>query len=105
MSTPVIVGAVRTAIGRSFKGTLVNTPPETLITTVLPEVLKPGGVAAIITFHSGEDRRVKHAFRDCQRAGIYAADGRDPIIAREAEQRLNPRSRSAKLRWARMPGA
>ena len=33
MPTPVIVGAARTAIGRSFKGTLVNTPPETLITT------------------------------------------------------------------------
>jgi acetyl-CoA C-acetyltransferase len=44
MSTPVIVGAVRTAIGRSFKGTLVNTPPETLITTVLPEVVRRSGV-------------------------------------------------------------
>ncbi|MCV7300617.1 thiolase family protein [Mycobacterium barrassiae] len=44
MSTPVIVGAARTAIGRSFKGTLVNTPPETLITTVLPEVIRRSGV-------------------------------------------------------------
>ncbi|BBZ61617.1 thiolase family protein [Mycolicibacterium monacense] len=44
MSTPVIVGAVRTAIGRSFKGTLVNTPPETLITTVLPEAIRRSGV-------------------------------------------------------------
>jgi acetyl-CoA acyltransferase len=44
MSTPVIVGAARTAIGRSFKGTLVNTPPETLITTVLPEVVRRAGV-------------------------------------------------------------
>jgi acetyl-CoA acetyltransferase family protein len=44
MHTPVIVGAVRTAIGRSFKGTLVNTPPETLITTVLPEVIRRSGV-------------------------------------------------------------
>ncbi|WP_101949030.1 thiolase family protein [Mycobacterium sp. 3519A] len=44
MSKPVIVGAVRTAIGRSFKGTLVNTPPETLITTVLPEVVRRSGV-------------------------------------------------------------
>lgn len=40
MPTPVIVGATRTAIGRSFKGTLANTPPETLITTVLPEVIR-----------------------------------------------------------------
>src|SRR5215213_3677424 len=44
MPTPVIVGAVRTAIGRSFKGSLVTTPPETLITTVLPEVVRRAGV-------------------------------------------------------------
>ncbi|RAU96740.1 acetyl-CoA C-acyltransferase [Mycobacterium colombiense] len=44
MGTPVIVGAVRTAIGRSFKGTLVNTPPETLITAVLPEVVRRSGI-------------------------------------------------------------
>ncbi|KGI67572.1 thiolase family protein [Mycolicibacterium rufum] len=44
MPTPVIVGAARTAIGRSFKGALVNTPPETLITTVLPEVVRRSGI-------------------------------------------------------------
>ncbi|MFN0133467.1 MAG: 16S rRNA (cytosine(1402)-N(4))-methyltransferase RsmH [Phycisphaerales bacterium] len=71
---------------------------------VLPEVLRPGGVAAIISFHSGEDRRVKYAFRDGLRAGVYAAENRDPIIADAAEQRANPRSRSAKLRWARRAG-
>ncbi|MBC7835515.1 MAG: 16S rRNA (cytosine(1402)-N(4))-methyltransferase RsmH [Phycisphaerales bacterium] len=70
--------------------------------TILPDVLKPGGVAAIITFHSGEDRRVKNAFRDGLRAGIYSEETRDPIIADETEQRTNPRSRSAKLRWARL---
>ena len=43
MPTPVIVGAARTAIGRSFKGALVNTAPETLITTVLPEVVRRSG--------------------------------------------------------------
>lgn len=68
---------------------------------ILPDVLKPGGIAAIISFHSGEDRRVKYAFRDGLRAGIYDAETRDPIVADEAEQRANPRSRSAKLRWAR----
>jgi len=70
---------------------------------VLPDVLAPGGTAAIISFHSGEDRRVKAAFRDGLRAGIYAATNPDPIVADEAEQRTNPRSRSAKLRWARKP--
>jgi acetyl-CoA acyltransferase len=44
MPTPVIVAATRTAIGRSFKGTLANTPPETLITTVLPEVVRRAGI-------------------------------------------------------------
>ena len=70
--------------------------------TILPSVLKPGGIAAIISFHSGEDRRVKYAFRDGLRAGIYFNENRDPIIADEAEQRANPRARSAKLRWARL---
>jgi 16S rRNA (cytosine1402-N4)-methyltransferase len=70
--------------------------------TILPDVLKPGGIAAIITFHSGEDRRVKNAFREGLRAGIYAEETRDPITATDAEQRANPRSRSAKLRWARL---
>src|SRR5690625_4703547 len=45
MSTPVIVGAARTAIRRSFKGTLANVSPEVLITTVLPEVVRRSGVA------------------------------------------------------------
>ena len=44
MPTPVIVGATRTAIARSFKGALVNTPPETLITSVLPEVVRRSGI-------------------------------------------------------------
>jgi 16S rRNA (cytosine1402-N4)-methyltransferase len=69
---------------------------------VLPEVVKPGGVAAIISFHSGEDRRVKGAFRDGVRAGTYSEASGEPITADEAEQRSNPRSRSAKLRWARL---
>ena len=68
---------------------------------ILPDVLRPGGVAAIISFHSGEDRRVKDAFRDGVRGGIYAEISRDPVTADEQEQRANPRSRSAKLRWAR----
>lgn len=68
---------------------------------VLPDVLEPGGVAAIISFHSGEDRRVKHAFKRGLDTGIYQACADEAIVADEAEQRQNPRSRSAKLRWAR----
>lgn len=68
---------------------------------VIPQRLKPGGVAAIISFHSGEDRRVKAAFRAGLDAGIYSDISADPIIADEQERETNPRSRSAKLRWAR----
>lgn len=67
----------------------------------LPTVLEPGGTAAIISFHSGEDRLVKAAFRDGLRAGIYEAVSPDAIRPTFDERRANPRSRSAKLRWAR----
>jgi len=68
---------------------------------VLPDVLKPGGAAAVISFHSGEDRKVKDAFREGLRGRIYAEVSREPLTADESEQKHNPRSRSAKLRWAR----
>lgn len=48
MPIPVIVGAARTAIGRSFKGTLANTLPETLITAILPEVVRRSGLAPAV---------------------------------------------------------
>jgi 16S rRNA (cytosine1402-N4)-methyltransferase len=67
---------------------------------VLPDCLHPGARAAIISFHSGEDRIVKHAFREAHDTGLYSRIARDPITATEEEQRTNPRSRSAKLRWA-----
>jgi 16S rRNA (cytosine1402-N4)-methyltransferase len=69
---------------------------------VVPKCLKPGGVAAIVSFHSGEDRRVKSAFRDGLRGGIYSQISLEPVLADIAEQKLNPRSRSAKLRWAKL---
>jgi 16S rRNA (cytosine1402-N4)-methyltransferase len=68
---------------------------------VAPHHLKPAGVVAIISFHSGEDRLVKKSFRDGVRDGTYSEAAHDPITATEAEVRQNPRSRSAKLRWAR----
>jgi 16S rRNA (cytosine1402-N4)-methyltransferase len=71
---------------------------------VLPDVLKTGGRAAIISFHSGEDRLVKNAFRSGLRDGMYEAISPEPIRATFAERTSNPRSRSAKLRWARRIG-
>ena len=66
----------------------------------LPLCLKPGGRVAILTFHSGEDRRVKHAFREGVRSGIYASTNDQIVKAGPEELRANPRSSSAKLRWA-----
>ena len=68
---------------------------------VLPVVLRPGGQATIISFHSGEDRLVKNAFRAGLHAGVYDAISLDPIRAGFTERTGNPRARSAKLRWAR----
>ncbi len=65
-----------------------------------PGCLKPGGRVAILTFHSGGDRRVKHAFEDGFEAEIYAKIAPAPIRPSAAERRDNPRSSCAKLRWA-----
>jgi 16S rRNA (cytosine1402-N4)-methyltransferase len=66
----------------------------------LPKALKPGGRVAILSFHSGEDRRVKKAFQEGHRAGLYSALADAPARASFEEQRDNPRSAPAKLRWA-----
>lgn len=71
---------------------------------VLPDLLAPGGTAAVISFHSGEDRLIKAAFRDGHRAGVYSAVSDEPVRPTEEEKRANPRSRSAKLRWAKKGG-
>jgi 16S rRNA (cytosine1402-N4)-methyltransferase len=68
---------------------------------VLPACLKPGGRAAVISFHSGEDRLVKAAFRAGGREGHYAHTAEEPVRAGLPERSANPRSRSAKLRWVR----
>jgi len=68
--------------------------------SLLPQCLKPGARVAILSFHSGEDRRVKKAFQSAERAGIYARVAPDPMRPSFEEQRANPRSSSAKLRWA-----
>ncbi len=66
----------------------------------LPHVLAPGGRAAILTFHSGEDRMVKKSFKQYQKAGIYAEIAEDVIRPSAEECVRNSRARSTKLRWA-----
>jgi 16S rRNA (cytosine1402-N4)-methyltransferase len=70
----------------------------------LPQCLRPGGRVAILTFHSGEDRRVKQAFKAGEREGVYAEVSREVERPSPDELRANPRSASAKLRWARRAG-
>jgi 16S rRNA (cytosine1402-N4)-methyltransferase len=85
--------ALRIAVNEEF-GAL-----DTLL-RALPVCLRPGGRVAFLTFHSGEDRRVKKAFQEGAYAGIYSAVAREVVRASPEEQRANPRSAPAKLRWA-----
>jgi 16S rRNA (cytosine1402-N4)-methyltransferase len=62
--------------------------------------MAPGGRIAILTFHSGEDRRVKKSFQALARSGVYAEVAPDPLRPSAGERRSNPRSAPAKLRWA-----
>lgn len=64
-------------------------------------ILKPGGTLAILSYHSGEDRIVKNAFRELAQTDEYQEVYRKPLTATEAEIKMNPRSRSAKLRALR----
>jgi 16S rRNA (cytosine1402-N4)-methyltransferase len=72
----------------------------TALLRTLPTCLKPGGRVAILSFHSGEDRRVKSAFKEGQRNGHYIAIAEQVIRPSAEEKRANPRSSSAKLRFA-----
>jgi 16S rRNA (cytosine1402-N4)-methyltransferase len=86
--------ALRIAVNGEFSAL------ETFLRT-LPACLNPGGRVAIITFHSGEDRRVKHAFQAGRDQGLYSEIARLVLKPTPAERRANPRSAPAKCRWAR----
>lgn len=66
----------------------------------LPDCLAAGGHVAILTFHSGEDRRVKKSFQQYLREGVYSEISPGPIRPSAEECNANSRARSAKLRWA-----
>ena len=67
---------------------------------IAPECLQPGGKIALLTFHSGEDRRVKEAFKSGHEQGLY--DYISEVIRPSPEEmRSNSRAIPAKLRWAR----
>ena len=82
---------------------LVNDELGTLkeLLRIAPYCLRPGGRIGIISFHSGEDRLVKKTFREGLRNGIYKYISDKVIVPKRNEIFLNPRSMSAKFRWAK----
>lgn len=115
-TTTALAGAIRTALPRVSRDELdlcirrvfqalriaVNDEFSALdnLLRYLPASLAPGGRVAILTFHSGEDRRVKRAFAAGLRAGDYADIAQEVIRPTAEERHANPRSAPAKLRWA-----
>ena len=96
--------AVKKSCQRTFQALRidVNSEFEVLYEFLdkLPGVLKPGGRAAILTFHSGEDRIVKKSFKEMYRAGLYSQVAGDVIRPSAEECRMNSRAHSTKMRWA-----
>jgi 16S rRNA (cytosine1402-N4)-methyltransferase len=93
MSTRRTFQALRIAVNDEFSAL------DALLRS-LPGCLAPGGRVAIITFHSGEDRRVKKAFQAGRRAGVYSAVADQVVRSAREETFANRRASAAKLRWA-----
>jgi len=89
--------AVRIAVNEEFSAL------EALL-RILPSCMNPGGRVAMMTFHSGEDRRVKKAFQAGLRDGIFRSIADEVTRASPNECRANARATSAKLRWAKRAG-
>ena len=95
---------VKMSVRRTFQALRVAVNDELAVLDallrVLPHCLSPGGRAAILTFHSGEDRRVKKAFQAGQRSGLYVDIASEVVRPSQTETYSNRRAQSAKLRWA-----
>ena len=95
---------IKLSVRRTFQALRIAVNDELSVLDALlrtlPVCLTPGGRVAILTFHSGEDRRVKKAFQAGVRAGIYAAVATDVIRSTREELWANRRAQAAKLRWA-----
>ena len=96
--------ALKRSLARTFQAIRIDVNSEFEVLeeflTKLPGVLSEHGRAAILTFHSGEDRLVKDHFRAGLRDGLYSEVSKDVVRAGTEECFRNPRSRSAKLRYA-----
>lgn len=96
--------AVKKSCARTFQALRIDVNQEFEVLyqflEKLPDVLAPGGRAAILTFHSGEDRMVKKSFQKFSREGIYREVSKDVIRPSAEECIRNSRARSTKMRWA-----
>ncbi len=95
---------IKSSVRRTFQALrmAVNDEMTSLerLLDALPRCMAPGGRVVVLTFHSGEDRRVKHAFRRGRREGVYAAVAESVVRSGKAETFANRRAAAAKLRWA-----
>lgn len=96
--------AVKKSCARVFQALRidVNSEFEALYAFLekLPGALKEGGKAAILTFHSGEDRLVKKSFRELKKTGVYREIAEEVIRPSAEECIRNSRAKSTKMRWA-----
>jgi len=97
-------GDVKMSVRRTFQALRIAVNDEfsalDALLRALPQCLAPGGRVAILTFHSGEDRRVKKAFQAGSRGGVFSAVASEVIRSTKEETFANRRASSAKLRWA-----
>jgi len=114
MTSGDLVASVRSAVPRGYEHGRINPATRTFqalriyangelenleaLLKNLPEVMAPNGKAAIITFHSLEDRIVKHAFQALAKEKKANLVVKKPVGPTREEIAKNPRSRSAKLR-------
>jgi 16S rRNA (cytosine1402-N4)-methyltransferase len=95
---------VKMSVRRTFQALRIAVNDELSLLDALlrslPHCLAPGGRVVILTFHSGEDRRVKKAFQAGLREGVYSDVARAVIRATKEETFANRRASAAKLRWA-----
>lgn len=96
--------AIKKSCQRTFQALRidVNSEFEVLVSFLeaLPDVLASGGRIAILTFHSGEDRLVKRAFKQFKREGIFREIAEDVIRPSAQECAANGRAKCTKMRWA-----
>jgi 16S rRNA (cytosine1402-N4)-methyltransferase len=95
---------VKNSVRRTFQALRIAVNDEftalEALLDALPRVLAPGGRVAILTFHSGEDRRVKKAFQAGLKARLYAEVSTEVVRSKKEETFANRKASAAKLRWA-----